>query len=312
MYLPYLRGKQFELIALRELCSLLAANKEKVSPIIEPVKDSSTLRSSLECLAQSNINFSVIVNPSVGDLINKRQAIYSHLSRVLRGYGNWQVGILIDQRGIETKILEEIEEESLSAKGFTLVHNAICSNIPQLVNSFSNVKPIENNVINFRRTNRRYYREFARDTLVSLDDFFVSQAKNADYLEIDESNFSEEHLYYRDDGFKGFSDFLTIGENYSETGFLPYAVAIHLSYADEEDKIRVKHFVSDSNDDASDIAGKFAEALDKLVLWCDQNNIDTIAVREFRDLHRRGHFPGLGSIKKLSVMHHIELVLTLI
>ncbi len=312
MYLPYLRGKQFELIALRELCSLLAANKEKVSPIIEPVKDSSTLRNSLECLAQSNINFNVIVNPSVGNLINKRQAIYSHLSRVLKGYSNWQAGVLIDQRGIETQILEEIKEESLSANGFTLVHNSTRSNIPELVNTFNNVKPIENNVINFGWTNRRYYREFARDTIVSLDDFFVSQAKNADYLEVDESNFSEEHLYYRDDGFKGFSDFLTIGENYSETGFLPYAVAIHLSYADEENKIRVKHFVSDSNDDASDIGGKFAEALEKLVQWCNQNNIDTMAVREFRDLHRRGHFPGLGSIKKLCVMHHIELVLTLI
>lgn len=37
MYFPYLRGKQFELIALRELVALpLDANR--VVPIIEPVK----------------------------------------------------------------------------------------------------------------------------------------------------------------------------------------------------------------------------------------------------------------------------------
>ncbi|HAF31177.1 MAG TPA: hypothetical protein DCG75_19230, partial [Bacteroidales bacterium] len=102
-------------------------------------------------------------------------------------------------------------------------------------------------------------------------------------------------------------------DNYSETGFLPYAVAIHLSYVDNDKKIRIKHFVSDSNDDASDIGGKFVEALKKLVNWCVEKNIpDTIAISQFKELYRTGHFPGLGSIKKLSIMHHIELVLNLI
>jgi hypothetical protein len=30
------------------------------------------------------------------------------------------------------------------------------------------------------------------------------------------------------------------------------------------------------------------------------------AVREFRALHRKGHFPGLGYVKRLSMNHHIE------
>lgn len=37
MYFPYLRGKQFELLALREFANKNASNR-KIIPIIEPVK----------------------------------------------------------------------------------------------------------------------------------------------------------------------------------------------------------------------------------------------------------------------------------
>lgn len=47
MYFPYLRGRQFELIALRELLEGKRIS-EKVIPIIEPVKPSSTLLKTLE------------------------------------------------------------------------------------------------------------------------------------------------------------------------------------------------------------------------------------------------------------------------
>lgn len=77
----------------------------------------------------------------------------------------------------------------------------------------------------------------------------------------------------------------------------------------ENNQIRVKHFVSDSNEDVADIGGKFSEAIDKLVIWCDQNNLNTSAINVFRDLQQRGHFPGLGTLKKLSIMNHIELVI---
>lgn len=34
--------------------------------------------------------------------------------------------------------------------------------------------------------------------------------------------------------------------------------------------------------------------------------LETEAIGEFRDLHAKGHFPGLGYVKKLSMKHHIE------
>lgn len=120
--------------------------------------------------------------------------------------------------------------------------------------------------------------------------------------------FTDDHLYFEDDGYKGFGDFLTIGDDYSESGWLPYAIAIHLTYIKDNNEIWIRHFVSDSNSDTTDVAGKFGEALEKLIEFIDDEHIYTKAAEEFRDLHKKGHYPGLGSIKKLSIMHHIELV----
>jgi len=80
---------------------------------------------------------------------------------------------------------------------------------------------------------------------------------------------------------------------------------------DDEGQLYIKHYVSTSNESAADTAGKFAEALDKLV--ADVNNPTTTvfqsrAVAEYQRLHREQHFPGLGYIKKLSMQHHMELM----
>ena len=85
-------------------------------------------------------------------------------------------------------------------------------------------------------------------------------------------------------------------------------MAIHIVYFDVDESLRVRHFVSDSNDDISDPAGKFSEALSKLVNWNNTMNLDTSAMQEFEELYQREMYPGLGTVKKLSIMHHIELM----
>ena len=50
---------------------------------------------------------------------------------------------------------------------------------------------------------------------------------------------------------------LTQGSRYFDKGFPSRALAIHLTYIDAYGNIRVKHFVSDSNDSAKDQALKF-------------------------------------------------------
>jgi len=308
MYFPYLRGKQFELIALRELCTLFPDELHKLSPVIEPVKSSSTLNTTLSELANRNANFNIIINPRVGDLKNQYEQITEIISSSIpNNYTNYQLAAIIHPKteGNIEALIDFLNGLKLNYNGITLIHKTEISN--QNIELLNRELNIIYNLIDSSKTSRRYYREFEASTLVSLDDYFEDQLKNADYLD-QESNFSDEYKFYKQDGFVGFSDFLTIGDNYSESGFLPRAVAIHLSYVDN-DKIKVKHFVSDSNEDVSDIGGKFSEAINKLVIWCDQNNLNTAAINVFRDLQQRGHFPGLGTLKKLSIMNHIELVI---
>ena len=312
MYFPYLRGKQFELIALREASNLLEKNKTKVSPIIEPVKDSTTFKSTINDLKNKKINFTVIINPKVGDLQSSTSTILTILSKALTGYKNFQLGIILSGKENHKNLITTLKKFDPILHGLTLIHNVTYDNIDDIVSDYSSAIPVKYNVVHFGKTSRRYYRNFDSATVVELDDYFSSQQKNSDYKHFDESDFSEEHIFYKKDGFVGFSDFLTIGDNYSESGFLPYAVAIHLSYSDSSDKIKVKRFVSDSNDDTSDVAGKFEEALGKLISWCKIEKFKTGAVDSFMELHDTGHFPGLGTIKKLSILNHLEVVLKLI
>lgn len=308
MYFPYLRGKQFELIALRELSVFMSSKRDKFSPIIEPVKKSSTLKSTLKELVDKNINFNFIINPRVGNFKNSYSELLEILKENLNNYTNFQLSIIVDkvtEQGIND-LLHFVNNIDLGYNGYTLIHiSEIEGNTIEKLNYSLDIKY---NLIYFSKTSRRYYREFNQETRVSLDDYFRKLDRNADYLQIPVSDFSEEYKFYTDDNFVGFSDFLTIGDIYSESGFLPRAVAIHLSYIESE-KIKVRHFTSDSNQDSSDIGGKFAEALQKLVDWCNKENItETDGIRVFKDLHQRGHFPGLGSIKKISIINHIELV----
>src|SRR5690606_11548104 len=68
--------------------------------------------------------------------------------------------------------------------------------------------------------------------LAFLNDPFVKRAKNADYLDPDDEIFSSDYLYFRDEGYDAFGDYLTIGSDFVDGGMLPYAVAIHLTYKD--------------------------------------------------------------------------------
>jgi hypothetical protein len=71
----------------------------------------------------------------------------------------------------------------------------------------------------------------------------------------------------------------------------------------------VYHFVSTTRDTPTDPAGKFGQALEKLVAKLDTGKsklFESSAIKEFRDLYAKRHFPGLGLVKKLSMKHHIE------
>jgi len=307
MYFPYLRGKQFELIALRELASLLA-EKKMIHPIIEPVKkaDSGLIRVCND-LSTSGIPFTIIVNPRVGEAKGLSNELLELVNNQLNPGSLKYLGIIIEEGTNIPAMLKKIEPLNITFDGFNLIHLRPLKDL-SILTGFDRFRPRKFNVIDFLGTNRRYDRNFSKDTVVTLSDPFILQSKNADYSATPDEPFTSENLYFREDHYYGFSDYLTIGEPYSTSGFLPYAVAIHITYQDSAGSIRIRHFVSDSNEDSSDVAGKFAEALQKLINWLAKATLNTTATREFRRLYGEKHFPGLGTIKKLSIMNHIELI----
>lgn len=300
MYFPYLRGRQFELIALRELVEKETLG-DKVIPVIEPVKLSSTLIKTIEMYTEKGKPLAIIVNPRVGNFISD-----------------------LDEDKNESLKVDFLD--CLKDNHYILFLNLLKKNdkpdifIEKCVNNMGTICTDKDAITvyetYFKETEVRYnlipdessFRRKVRKNRVLLADRFNKQDRNNDYIDIDEEPFSDDHLYYLEDGYVGFSDYSVVGKAYSDTGFAPYAVAIHIVYFATDKSLRIKHFVSDSNDDISDPAGKFQEALSKLVEWNKNNKLDTIAMKEFEDLYYREAYPGLGTVKKLSIMHHLELI----
>ncbi|WP_409274844.1 sce7725 family protein [Neobacillus sp. SCS-31] len=303
MYFPYLRGRQYELLALRELAQndLIGA---KVTPIIEPIKPSATLTKTILEYIDTNKEIAFITNPLVGNFFDDFNALKDEKVRDSL-IGSLQKGNVIVSHILNQKSNSQIH--SLLEQGFGNEKLLLICEEKEYLNYYFEF---------FQEEAPRYclipeesaFRRKIKHNRVLVADRFSKQAKNADYSAIDEAPFSEDHLYFKEDGFIGFSDYSIVGKGYIESGFAPYAVAIHIVFFAEDKSLRIKHFVSDSNDDFNDPAGKFYEAIRKLAEWQEEMQLDTFGMNEFLKHFKNGTYPGLGTVKKLSIMHHIELV----
>lgn len=309
MYFPYFRGKQYELIAIRECIE--SFKKGTVTPVIEPVREkSSTLEKTLDILVEQNIPFVLIINPRHGDFKNNNKLLVKLIEKKWAEYDNLHFGYIVDSKSTIVDIESFLHDYS-TRFNVTLVHSDFPKGkeLASVINETHKV--LRHIFIDGPTTGRLYQKHFKTDDVetVLVKDGFIKK-KNSAYEE--EDAFSELHLTYREEGYSGFGDFLIVGDDYSDSGGAAYAVTIHLSYIakEDEDIMRVKHFVSDRTDSPVDPAGKFLEALDKLKTEVDEGkDIDkTKAVEEFLELHKKGHFPGLGYAKKISMKHHVQIL----
>lgn len=68
MYFPILRGRQFELLALRE-CVNQGFLSNKIIPVVEPVKVSSTYTKTVDSFIRTGKSIAIIRNPQVGSWV---------------------------------------------------------------------------------------------------------------------------------------------------------------------------------------------------------------------------------------------------
>lgn len=310
MYFPYFRGRQYEMLALKELAKGRLLGKS-VIPVVEPVKlmrrnekfvtpyrmiptFDIMVRAFIEC----NNPIAFIFNPSVGDLADlpeSKSSLYPYLSAT-----EIIPSVIINDH--TSKYISELVAVEVNKDTILTVFDK---------RDFLDIYTQEFGSVSPRYTlfpDERQIKRTVKQNKVLFEDKFIKQQKNADYVE--DEFFTEDHLYYVDEGYVGFGDYSVIGKEYSEGGWAPYAVAIHIVYFADDNTLRIRHFISDSNDDTSDVAGKFNEAVTKLADWyhAGQQRQLTSALSTFIEYSATGYYPGLPTIKKLSVMHHLELM----
>lgn len=303
MYFPYLRGRQFELIALRELINNDCINSSLI-PIIEPVKPTATLLKTIEAFVSKNREIAVILNPEVGDFIAKLAELRAENSKLANGLLNL---IENNDKVIKSYIMNKDSAEFLSHDN-NRENKLIINRDRDCLNDFLDV--YERDMPRFTLIpDDRAFRRMVKDSKVLLEDCFNKKVRNVDYLDNEDEFFSDNHIYFKEENLVGFSDYSIVGEEFNESGFAPVAVAIHIVYFDKDNALRIHHFVSDLNTGIEDPAGKFGEALEKLVYWCEGYNVqDTLGLKGFYECFKSGKYPGLGTVKKYSIMHHLELV----
>lgn len=304
MYHPYFRGKQFELITIRETAQLMA--ESGFIPIIEPVRESlGGLRKALATVKEFEGEAIAIVNPHHGDHGEDGSDISSLLSGEFADDDSIIAGILLKKDMSVKEALECYEQHK--DHGIALIHAGF-TEAKSLADALGDDLPDIKNIFFESHCGKLYRKHFQSSQRVLLRDGF-KRRRNADHPTMEE--FSDLHVTFQEEGMDGFGDFLIVGDEYTEGGGPAYAVAIHLTFIDPEkdDAMYIYHFVSDTKDTPTDPAGKFAEALGALIKKLNTGKsklLETVAVKEFRQLHAKGHFPGLGYVKKLSMKHHIE------
>lgn len=301
MYYPFFRGKQFELLAIRESAQTLA--DARFVTIIEPVRETfNSLHRALEEIVIKGARASVIINPRHGDHRHGGENLAAYLEENFKGNDAIEPAVLLTGEMDLDEAMSALEP--YLERSVTVVHagftdgKGLAQRLP--TGSFTHVFLDARNTL--------YRRPFKGGTRILVADGFERKT-NREYGRKD--RFSDLHVTFDELGADGYGDYLTVGDYYTEGGGPAYAVAIHLTFIDphQDDEMFIYHFKSDTNDTPVDPAGKFSQALDKLIREIDDPNtlvLETSAVSEFRDLHQRGHFPGLGYVKKLSIKHHIE------
>ncbi|MFV0559993.1 MAG: sce7725 family protein [Enterococcus sp.] len=293
MYYPYLRGKQFDLLALKE-----AINRQLLSPliipIIEPVRDSATLKATIELFQKVQHPMYIIENPQVGQ--------YKFYSEFLHPW------TLTDDTSIKKaqiitpitlpKIMEQPPEMIIFDRQHKIAHRDTWGKLAKLPTLY--VMPDDS----------RFRSQLSENKIILSDTFHIRKyAEN--YAEKTDDFFSDNYLFYEVDGYQGFGDFTIESSQYFDKGFPSRALVLHITYIDAYGNLRIKHFVSDTNDSAKDQAQKFYEALEKLKQWTYRNQdqlLITEGILELLACYESKKFPGLGVLKKWTLLHHLELL----
>ena len=304
-YFPLLRGKQNEIIALRDLARDIAENGS-VIPILEAVNDNSTTHNSIGRFMGESMPFLFICNPIYGTFANDPDRLVTAIiGRDLIDYDNWIPALYI-REATSLQELDTFTETYVDHRRALIYYgrprgSAVRSRIEDA--------GVDYHVFIRGRVENGYIDSIPTQHRVLIEDSFHRRQRNADYP--DREFFTDQNT---DEGNKddvSFGDFSIVGDYYRDTGGPAHAVALHhIHFGEYSHSLDIQHFISDRVESAVDTPGKTIEAVAHLVEALDslQPN-DTMACREYRAIARDQTAPGLGYMKRLAIRHHLEVIL---
>ncbi|WP_061775588.1 sce7725 family protein [Levilactobacillus senmaizukei] len=292
-YFPYFRGRQFDLLALKTVAQqrLLPPN---IIPIIEPVRDIPALPKTIAAFMDRHQPLAIIANPTVSD--------YGLTQQKLHDWSPWKadpaliVGHILSptlvaedlmaQPGQQTLLVARQYDELVAAKQTGLLTTPTHLLVPP---------------------EARIRQLLDRPTIQLFDHAWFPEHDRT-YADLPDALFSDDWVAGTGP-YSGYSDYGIGGGHYSEHGYPARAVTIHLTYF-HGSQLRIHRFVSDDHVDFKHPKEKFFQAIAKLAAWLPTQDaaVQTPAAQQLASYQATQHFPGLGVIKRLSIIHHLQVM----
>ena len=319
MYVPVIHARQSERQAIKNVADKIRSAKN-VYPLVIPVQDNpltpgSGLRGAAQLIAgfsKVEVPFAFLVTPYV-------QKVQATQTQLLDAIAN------LDSKNMATPVVAvtngkaastvEAEINLLPPGSFSILHVSAAPNVPKLLGLLSKYADrIQAHYFYADGCDEWYCDIWQGAFRVLIEDGFVRQDRNWD------EHYSDLAFRYSMEGFQGYGDHTICGEKFFPGGGPARTVAIHLTYpaplgGAAYSDVRIRHFLSASDAKSVGAAVCYFEALGDLVAFYNAHVQDlsfSRACQEFvGNLGPPPHFPQLGTVKRISIQHHIELMIHL-
>lgn len=304
-YFPFFRGKQNELLALRDLAAKIVTHG-RVIPILEPVNQNSTTQKSIEVFMEKSMSFLFICNPIHGNHSNNFKELNEMIVNLgLFDYDHW-IPTLYVKANTALSELDTFIKKYSNCK-LALIYYGL----PQDSTVRSRIcdANIVHHVFVNGRIEKSYLKSIPVDNQIKVVDPFHRQTRNADYPTVE--FFTDLNTISGNPNKMNFGDFSIVGNYYTEGGGAAHAVALHhVHFAKNSRTLMISHFISDRKKTPVDTTGKIIEAVNHLVkALVNLHPNDNNACEEYRQMRKSQQSSSLGYMKRLAIKHHLEVIL---
>lgn len=322
MYIPVLHARQCERIAILNLAAPIRSANQ-VRPLCIPVRDDkpgsgSGLRNLgrwIKGLSLEKVPYFILTTPYAPKVPYGQDRVLKLLSQLDTNAMATPVVAITANKPVSTV---EDEIKALGAKSqFALLHVQESQDQPNLARLLKKHEArIEWHFFYGDECSSAYYDNWKGSTRALIHDGFQRMTRNADYPDNVDENFSDLAFSYAGKGFKAYGDHTICGEAYTPSGGPAMAIAIHFTFPAPIDTavysaIQIRHFVSDHKTKAVGEATRFFEATKKFSAFYLAHKPALSFSKACLELENLNHYPKLMTVKRITIQHHLELMLHL-